>query len=638
MTEIFNKNIKALRKKNPALAELLSTVDAEEIVVEEAKAGEKTFTFKGKYFHSRYDPVTEAKRSVELIMKKKRDWILVFGLGFGYVPSLLLEEEIYSVMIYEPSPGLLRSILESVDMTGLIRSASVKFTTSLDDVRKLVDQKTDGVEDIVQFQTAPYKNTFEKEFMDFAFTVNNAYSKRRLNINTLVYSSKSWLENYLENVSSLIESPTIDVLKDQFAGLPTLIVGAGPSLEKNAHLIKEVKGKALIVAAISAYRPLLKFGVVPDLVISAEKVALSTFFANGKEDEEVRLLLAEVSNPTLYTERKVRERYTYFCTYNTLSREHAAFWGSSYFPGGSGSVSTTALDIALYAGASPVILLGQDLSYSNNKTHVTGSVYGEQKLEFGRNGVNIKEQEVYTAEPIERKGDLLWVDGMDGKLIPSCAAWVTVLQWFEDYSERISGQENPPVLINSSEGGAAIKGYENMPFSAVIEKYFNNSDERTESSAVEEAFRRVDNTSVDVDWQALYNSFDIFFVSLGKIEKIADQIVSKAKKLRKTIESSGLSPELLSATRKIRGLEKKLFKIVKDALFLLEALAALDHALKLQQKNEELIEDDKEQALKDLKHVIQTYSVVAVNARHFIKLIKEARRSTGEKLKGVAAI
>ncbi len=637
MTQIFNKNITALKKKNKVLADDLSKVEAEEIIVEDTRDGEKTFRYRGKYFHSRYNPVVEAERSIEELMERKRDWVLVFGLGFGYVPGLLLDEDIDSMMVYEPSAGLLRSIFESVDVSALIKSGSVTFTTSLDEVSKEVMLRTDGVDDIVQFQTTPYKNTFVKEFMDFALAVNNAYSKKRLNINTLVYSSKSWLQNYLENVTSLLESPPIDVLKDKFAGIPALIVGAGPSLEKNAHLLKEVKGKALIIAAISAYRPLLKFGVMPDIVISAEKVGLSTFFANDKEDEEVRLLLAEVSNPSLYTERKVKKRYTYFSTYNTLSREHAAFWGNRYFPEGSGSVSTTALDIAVYAGAGPVILMGQDLSYSNNKTHVTGSVYGEQELEFGKNGVNIKEQEVYTAEPIERKGDLLWLEGMDGKLIPSCAAWVIVHQWFEDYSERMSEREVYPVLINSSEGGADIKGYENKPFSDVIEEYFKK-DDSVKSSAVEEAFRKVDNTNVDVDWEALYLSFDTLFISLGKIEKIARQISGKAGKLKGKIESSGLSPELLGSTRKIRGLEKKLFKIVKDALFLMEALAALDHALKLQQKNEELSGDDREQAIKDLKHVIQTYSVVATNARHFIKLIKEARRLTGERLKGAAAI
>ena len=634
MTKIFNKNIKFLEKNNPELAGQLSSVDAEEIIVEEAREGGMTFRFRDKYFHSRYNPVVEAERSIELLMTKKRDWILVFGLGFGYVPIKLLDEKISSMMIYEPNPGLLRAILESVNLSTLIKSKSVRLTTSLDEVTEEVLLKTDGVDDIVQFQTAPYKNTFAKEFMDFAFAVNNAYSSRRLNINTLVYSSKSWLQNYLQNVPALINSPPIDLLKDQFKGIPAIIVGAGPSLEKSAHLLKKVKGRALLIAAISAYRPLLKFGVIPDLVISAEKVALSTFFANDKEDEEVRLLLAEVSNPTLYTERKVRERYTYFCTYNTLSREHSALWGSNYFPDGSGSVSTTALDIAIFAGASPVVLLGQDLSYSSNKTHVTGSVYGEQKLEFGKDGVNIKEQEVYTAEPIERKGDLLWVDGMDGKLIPSCAAWVTVLKWFEDYRERKKGEDT--VFINSSEGGAIIKGYESTPLSDVLDKYFSGSDSPAKN-AVDEVFRRVDKDSVDVDWQGLYDSFDTFFVSLGKIEKIADEIVGRAGKLREKIDVSGLSPELGKTTRKIKALEKRLFKIVKKALFLLEALSALDHALKLQQKHEEVNEDDREQALKDLKHVIQTYSVVAGNARHFIKLIKEARRCTGEKLEGVAA-
>ena len=53
-------------------------------------------------------------------------------------------------------------------------------------------------------------------------------------------------------------------------GYPAFIVSAGPSLDKNIDMLKEVKGRGMIMAVDTAIKPLLKKGIVPDIVASVD--------------------------------------------------------------------------------------------------------------------------------------------------------------------------------------------------------------------------------------------------------------------------------------------------------------------------------------------------------------------------------
>ena len=51
---------------------------------------------------------------------------------------------------------------------------------------------------------------------------------------------------------------------------PAFIVSAGPSLDKNIDELKNIKGRGVIMAVDTAIKPLLKKGIVPDIVASVD--------------------------------------------------------------------------------------------------------------------------------------------------------------------------------------------------------------------------------------------------------------------------------------------------------------------------------------------------------------------------------
>src|SRR4030066_1654527 len=89
--DIFNKNLDVLALKEAALADRLRLADIEPVNIETTKNGDRTFCVGGRYFHSRYDPSREASLQANEMLSREPDWVVLFGLGCGYLPARLAE-------------------------------------------------------------------------------------------------------------------------------------------------------------------------------------------------------------------------------------------------------------------------------------------------------------------------------------------------------------------------------------------------------------------------------------------------------------------------------------------------------------------------------------------------------------------
>jgi hypothetical protein len=80
------------------------------------------------------------------------------------------------------------------------------------------------------------------------------------------------LKNSFINIEVLSSSPGVRQLDGQYRGKPAILVAAGPSLDKNIDLLSEAKGKALIMSSDTTFPVLLKKGIIPDLVVTIERI------------------------------------------------------------------------------------------------------------------------------------------------------------------------------------------------------------------------------------------------------------------------------------------------------------------------------------------------------------------------------
>ncbi|MBE9531581.1 MAG: motility associated factor glycosyltransferase family protein, partial [Proteobacteria bacterium] len=310
MNEIFENNLKALKLRKPKLADMIRSSEPSTIIIEESKSGELTFTYEGVYFHSRYDPVKEADRLCKEIDESGWNYTLIFGMGLGHLIRAIQGSRSRKLLIFEPSMDILRGLFENIDLSSILEDEDIFITESLWEVSAIIRAQSQPVDILGLHVSVAYKQFFLDELSGFTQAITNAQTANRVTMHTYIGSSEDWFVNYIKNVPNFFKYPPIDALKEAFKGLTVFLVGAGPSLEKNAEELKKVKGKAVIIAAITAYRPLVSYGVVPDFVIGIEKVELSEYFTGTEVDRDIRLLVGDISHPSMYTNHSPRGIFT----------------------------------------------------------------------------------------------------------------------------------------------------------------------------------------------------------------------------------------------------------------------------------------------------------------------------------------
>lgn len=149
-------------------------------------------------------------------------------------------------------------------------------------------------------------------------------------------------------------------LKGAFEGVPALIVGAGPSLEKNGHLLRAFEKRALIFAggsALNAIHAEPHFGASIDAEAPYRQFKMHPF--------------SEV--PFCYQSRMNRDNFSLVHGERLLfpdSSSEAINWiyGEEMFDGG-WTVGNFLTAIAVYLGCSPLIFVGMDLCYEQGRKY-----------------------------------------------------------------------------------------------------------------------------------------------------------------------------------------------------------------------------------------------------------------------------
>ncbi len=610
--DIFEKNMGVLEKKDAELARRLREPGLSPVTLERTRSGDYTFEHGGRYFHSRYDPLKEAGIQADEILSRKSDWVILFGLGCGYLLNTLISRGMEKVIIHEPSAGILKGVLRGIDLSAALDMPKVFITLDSGGAAGLVRTVVDGMDDILAYQTPAYSMTFPEELADLTRKAKNAHTTNKAGIATEVTSCLNWVENYFANLKSFFKYPPVDVLRGRFKGAPLVIAGAGPSLDRNAHVLKEFRDRVLVISAITAFKPLLRHGVVPDLVIAAEKRDLPEFFTHGPDDLRARFLLAEVANDNMF-ERATGGKLVYFNPYNRLSVEQARFWGSDFFPATGGSVTTVALEVGRMFGCDPIIFIGQDLAYGGGKTHADESFYHDTKVSIDAVKKVVVEGEAGHHADVK---ELLWLKGLDGKPVPSRYDWVTFHQWFEKEMAGIRLSGSGPMVVNATEGGAFIEGMEHITLREALGRHARRPLDAAGIIAKAESARQ------PVDSAGLTASFEKALDSLTEIHRLSQSIVKTARGIKKRLKA-GFGPEIASRLKKIKRLEQGLFEEAESSAFIWELLASYTYTLKEYLRMEEEGTTE-EQFQNNLKALIDSYGKFEEMSGRFIPVLNEA--------------
>ncbi len=442
--EMYTKILELDRKQE--VEAIVEEARNKELIVKLNKDGKET------YLNSRYNPSSEAEKYLEDLKAMPEESIItMFGFANGaFVREFVKINPDIECIVYEPSLDVFLKVLECIDISDIIKNPKVKLT-----VKGLNENYFDSymgymikVYNIMtnkHIKLPKYGSLFEEECEYVTGVITDNYIKVQAVNNTIHKYGKKVCENNIHNMRFLRGCGTaVDYVGKFPEDMPAIVVAAGPSLEKNVHMLHKAKGKALIVAVDTAINKVLEAGVIPDMVIAIDFVKPLKYFTNPLlkdipflADQDLNYEVLEYVNP---------KRCIFFTAdsllWDRLFKEEGAEIRSMTT---GGSVATSLISNFIFWNFKRIILVGQDLALTGNKEHAGESV---QDLD-------------------DSKATYEYVDAIGGGKVLTRRDFLTYCRWIESTAGICTDID----FIDASEGGAMKKNTRVMSLEEAIDTY-----------------------------------------------------------------------------------------------------------------------------------------------------------------------
>lgn len=461
---IYEDNIKILKQRHEDLYEQIVNDDAQfsgeqdvDVLIGDALNGEKFLVYQNEKgitaLNSMYSPEHEAERYVAQFEPiREGSAFLCYGFGNGGVIRKILEEKekVYLCVICEPSMLIFKRALEEFDLTDILDHPSVRFYVGdikIEEIERNIYNKItyDSWKRFNLCILSKYKELFEDTCVEIAELYDRIVINKEGELNTLIEYARAGMENEIQAMRWIMDCVSLQSLKDEMStDVPYIVVAAGPSLEKNVEVLKKAKGKAVIVCVDTAVGFLLKHDVVPDMICCVDAQKELKLFENPK----IKEIPIAVSTDTNYRvlEKLEAKRPIYISVSNDFLMREFTEKGKpvGYFDGG-GSVATMLFQLGVELGYKRIVLVGQDLAFTDKKAHAGMGNYNENDLV------------IYFS----------LVDGYHGDKVITRGDFKHYIDWYNMRIPQLTECE----VINATEGGVKLKGTIQMPLSEVVERY-----------------------------------------------------------------------------------------------------------------------------------------------------------------------
>ena len=238
-------SLRALGRWQPSIAEEVSATPPDpRIIPIEGKDGtpsiaaRETATSSCIQLHSRYVPLREAERLVAAFDRVAS--LVHLGCGGLHVPQVFLRSHRHGVvLVVEPAPGVIRSVLSHIDVVAHIESGRLRFALDeshiADELQRLHQPM---IRDGIRFtDTAPWIDwePQRSRFVQLRQRLDRVTREIAADHASVAAFGRRWLAHTVEN-SLRIDWSTVPSIIDRFrrriAGADIRVYGAGPSLDR----------------------------------------------------------------------------------------------------------------------------------------------------------------------------------------------------------------------------------------------------------------------------------------------------------------------------------------------------------------------------------------------------------------------
>ena len=461
---LFQKNLEIFAKRYPDCVNKFLNKEYKKsekdvvIGVEQSYAGGPILTIEKdkqkKYLAGKYAP---ERPLLDWIEKQERIYhesvLFIIGMGNWIQLETFLHhiDKKITVILYEPCVEIFEKVMENYDVADMLERYEVGLVIEQINPEYLntffeacIHRENISLTKI--FVSGNYLFLFPSLVKSKVEELKKYFEKTIISWNTKIRYTNVTGENVLNNITYFYHGYSVAQFKNVLpSNVPVVIVSAGPSLNNNIDDLKAAVGKCCIIATDTAIKPLLNRKIQPDFVAIVDGKKPAKLFEHQDISKSAFVTSTVVAKDVmnLHQGRKV------FCsTGNAYDNgvleaiNEAKVDGKLEIPilPTGGSVANTAFSFALYMGAKTIILMGQDLAMTGNKTHADGTF--KDKMEC----IDVASKEYFEVESID--GDkILTRDDFD-----------FYRKWFESSIRDLNSKNTGVKVIDATEGGAKIHG------------------------------------------------------------------------------------------------------------------------------------------------------------------------------------
>lgn len=350
----------------------------------------------GKSIESRYSPVIEAQRIINNIKTDSRFYVVI-GIAGGYFIQELINKlkdtnyKIIAIEYFEEDIFFLQKLpliqqlnknknLKQIPYSKIYETILNEYIPSFYGNLEIIEQKVWGLEN------SDLSNEIKKRINDSIQAISRDYSVQS-------HFGKIWAKNIMSNISKLNDIKPLEInLKNK----KTYIIAAGPSLDLSINILKKDKDEHYIISTDTAFSTLVKQDIIPNIVISidAQNISHKHFMCSKKIDFSKILFVFDLSsNSSQIDYIKSKNGNIFFITTgHPLSLYFSKITNKKLLNlnAGSGTVTISALDLAIKAGSKDIYILGADFCYKNAKPYTKGTYLDSIYFDMNNKITNIE--------------------------------------------------------------------------------------------------------------------------------------------------------------------------------------------------------------------------------------------------------
>ncbi len=316
-----------------------------------------------RYFHSKIDPMIEARDQVVEFYSPDIHTYVLCGCGLGYL----------AYQLYKISDGAVKIVLFECNEWMV---SYAKHYGVLDWIPEGVIEILIG-KDILPFLLyAEQKNSefhiFQSEIEQWDEKAQEVLKRLYTNQCTTLAFGRQREINFFYNIESEAKPVSLGAFPWKDTEKQYIIVGGGPSVDDCIEFLREQKGKKTIFAVGTVFRKLMQEGIEPDMVVVMDPLPILADQFQDMWEENIPLLMAS----TAYWKCNALYKGDKYLAPVLTGRCKPANEYADGNPGGGwdcgGTVLIMAVRAAISFGGENIYLCGADFAYPNGYTYPLG--------------------------------------------------------------------------------------------------------------------------------------------------------------------------------------------------------------------------------------------------------------------------